>query len=40
MSTTEVPLDEAIGGVGDSIDGLETIAALLLAKAKLNDLRR
>jgi 8-oxo-dGTP pyrophosphatase MutT (NUDIX family) len=36
MSTIELSFDEAIREVGGSVDGLETVAALLLARTKLD----
>jgi hypothetical protein len=33
MSTIQMPFDDALRAVGSSIDGLETTAALLLARA-------
>lgn len=39
MSTVHMPFDEAISQIGGSIDGLETVGALLLAQRKLSLMR-
>lgn len=36
MSIIELAFDEAIREVGDTVDGLETVAALLLARSKMD----
>lgn len=39
MSTVEMPFDEAIGAMGKTIHGLETLGALLLARQHLTTLK-